>query len=288
MKSAHFSLPSLLFLFEKSGYVLLICAVHSWPQASRSTAFYKHSGSTSNPQPVLIRSARFRVPRLCFLLQAWAKWIKEEGLRICGLAWKNEIIRGGKKPRQTLKRQKVYFGKAEIPRYNTLASPNHKTNDKHLLSLWLYIYIYILKQTCPSCCDLGLLLPTSMSMCFLIYLKDFNSLQQFYRSLIIQLCRKGKTAIVKVGRNEKECLAGSKSTTKLSPRHSLIPHEWELYSQDTREVKLCLSSGVNWYQTSVCGWGFDLQYVLITAYVEFFFYSKLLFYSLGEFDFFEI
>ncbi len=106
---------------------------------------------------------------------------------------------------------------------------------------------------------------------FLIYVKDFNSLQQFYRSLIIQLCRKGKTAIVKVGKNEKECLAGSKPTAKLSPRHSLIPPEWEPYSQDTREVKLCLSSGVNWYRTSVCGWGFDLQYVLITAYIEFFF-----------------
>ncbi len=150
----------------------------------------------------------------------------------------------------------------------------------------IYIYIYI-KTNVPLSLWFGVAVTDKHVHVFLIYLKDFNSLQQFYRSLIIQLCRKGKTAIVKFGRNEKECLAGLKSTAKLSPRHSLIPHEWELYSQDTREVKLCLSSGVNWYQTSVCGWGFDLQYVLITAYVEFFFYSNLLFYSLGEFDFFE-
>lgn len=83
----------------------------------------------------------------------------------------------------------------------------------------------MLKKTCASCCDFGVAVTDKRVHVFLIYAKDFNSLQQFYRSLIIQLCRKGKTAIVKVGRNEKVCLAASKPTAKLSPQHSLIPHE---------------------------------------------------------------
>lgn len=87
------------------------------------------------------------------------------------------------------------------------------------------MFIYKKKKNAPLLLLFGVAVTKKRVHVFLIYVKDFNSLQQFYRSLIIQLCRKGKTAIVKVGRNEKECLAGLKPTAKLSPRHSLIPHE---------------------------------------------------------------